>query len=462
MSTSRDFGQLRSILNAPPSPQALADLIRTSERLRILGTPVEALRTYIDDHARTWRERSPTAFVWNPGDWSFTWAQALRLSEDKIDKFLTSTPAWAGCIKALDMGTTGKVEVAGRSHYVRFLSHVRQPQITQLDHRGELAPMMPLLEDLNQTAIDHIGLDSTLLDADPMSHVANAIIASKLAHLSIRAGSQLDLSPFEVIGDCALESLHIERCQIEGFAALGDSGALKGLKTLSLTGTRLRDREFIGALKGGSPESLTHLNITGNTLTDSAFEVFDAGSKLDKLVMLVARAGNSTNFSGAWNTLGEDGVKLLASGDVLGRLTHLSLGLNRMGSRAALRLFGADAPRMEALDLIGCHIGNRALELLAKRQTWTNLSMLLLQKNKIADSGFCALVRSPVFANVRVLDVSSNEITRAGLDALATSPHTGSLTHLMMAGNKLPKGAIKAFLNTELGQRLEFFHPTPL
>jgi hypothetical protein len=105
-------------------------------------------------------------------------------------------------------------------------------------------------------------------------------------------------------------------------------------------------------------------------------------------------------------------------------------------------------PRLEALALPNCSIGDGGLRLLADARSMRELRELDLTKNEIRAKGIEALAKSPHLGELRRLVLTHNRPGVEGVRALARSVHVTKLEHVDVSFTML-----LAYHTTELSQR---------
>lgn len=118
------------------------------------------------------------------------------------------------------------------------------------------------------------------------------------------------------------------------------------------------------------------------------------------------------------NDLGDEEVETLVSSPSLTSLTMLLLWCNRVGDAAVAALAHAELPQLNRLDLSGNSVGDEGITVLARSPLLGRLRLLDLTNNRVGDPGALALAASPHAAGLGWLDLSKNPIGPAGQSAL--------------------------------------------
>lgn len=99
--------------------------------------------------------------------------------------------------------------------------------------------------------------------------------------------------------------------------------------------------------------------------------------------------------------------------------------------------------------------GTKGLATLLASKYWPKLEALRLPNCSIGDAGAKLLAKAASLDELRELDVSHNELLASSVVALAGSPHLAQLTSLDLRGNKPGDRGIKALVESPFITRLE-------
>ena len=192
----------------------------------------------------------------------------------------------------------------------------------------------------------------------------------------------------------------------QGLRALADMPQLAQLRELYLDYNRSLSTPGLRAL-ADSPymSNLRHLDLSGNSLNESALKVLINGESLKKLDSLVL----------AGNQIGDGGVEALVRSELLTRMLKrnpaLDLRRNNIGP-VGMRALGASpiVEPMEELNLAINVIGDSGLSVLAQ-SPYLRLKRLIISNNRIGDPGVIDLARSRLPETLEYLDLQENFIT---------------------------------------------------
>ncbi len=208
-----------------------------------------------------------------------------------------------------------------------------------------------------------------------------------------------------------------------------------------------RERELLGQYQDAWEEPLRALGATGvefsrglpDGITISASDFLSHGK------VLFAKAP----IREAWLVgVTAEQITPLANSPHMEKLTHLSLGFNRIGNNGARLL--ANSPHLKNLthlNLFGNVIGDEGVEALASSPHLKNLTHLNLFGNVIHDEGVEALANSPNLKNLVQLSLGLNSIGNNGALSLANSPYLKNLTHLNLFGNVIHDEGAQELVN---------------
>ena len=267
-----------------------------------------------------------------------------------------------------------------------------------------------------------------------------------LSHNSLQEDSVNELvqSPFiRRLTHLTLSHNAIEPAGARAFAAAPN---LAGLTTLALSRAGLHDDGL--RLLAASP------HLTGIRSLDLSFNGFTHHGMRE---MTVWDLPHLTELDLSGNPLRAGGSQLLAAVPAMETLRRLSLQHCRsLGLRAAAAL--ARPPRLRRLvhlDLEGCGVTAKELELLLTALAEAKLVCLRLQSNQLGDLGAEMLAGSPWLARLAELDLSDNRIGNTGAEALLKSPHLKQVSMLKLTYNQIDDPLLQA-LRDRFGTRLRF------
>jgi uncharacterized protein (TIGR02996 family) len=252
------------------------------------------------------------------------------------------------------------------------------------------------------------------------------------------------------------------------FIDLTRCGRFERLKVLDLSSNNLSwwfDVALFGRLLSDAFPQLDTLDLRGNPIDLEGLSELGRYTEHERLRKLYLGHCHLTNaaarhlaeaphLSGlrllmlAGNQIDSAGVSALAGSPELTAVEKLYLGNNPLGVEGAANLVrSALWPRLEALSLFACRIGDAGLVALAESGP-TRLTWLDLAENGVGPAGIASLARSPLAATLTNLDLAGNVIGDAGAQELAESPHLNKLRRLDLQDNDLTDVGVTILANS--------------
>jgi uncharacterized protein (TIGR02996 family) len=140
----------------------------------------------------------------------------------------------------------------------------------------------------------------------------------------------------------------------------------------------------------------------------------------------------------------------------LHRLRRLKPSFDTLGGEGVSLLAGAESmPGLRELDLVGNALGDAGLEALACSPLLGGLERLRLGNNGVGDEGVRMLVGSPFLHRLRSLYLDGNALGDAGVQALADCPGLAGLAELVLHGNRSGAEGAWALVHSRRLERLE-------
>ncbi|MEC8557979.1 MAG: hypothetical protein VXZ82_23480 [Planctomycetota bacterium] len=236
----------------------------------------------------------------------------------------------------------------------------------------------------------------------------------------------------------SLESLYLDRLPVA--SAMQDIASLKGLKTLSLRGTGIGDKELL--LLAGLTD-LEVLQVDSTLVGDSGMQAAQEWKNLRELTAqrtLLSDAGlehlaeceqlERLEISGSASTL-PGVIKLLQQEQ--GRTLEESLGV-------VFETEVSDNGKLLSLDLSPVRISDEHVELLKPLQ---DLQWLKMPNNRLSQTGVEALVNLR-FARLQLLNIDGAQIGDAALSVLSK---LDSLRNLHVVGTSVTAEAVQSLRN---------------
>jgi uncharacterized protein (TIGR02996 family) len=251
-----------------------------------------------------------------------------------------------------------------------------------------------------------------------------------------------------------------------GARALCESPHVRGVRELDLRDTRLRIAEASQLGNTSALPALERLRISWNQLHDAGPEALLAGRLRERVKELdlaraqmgprgaaaVARCASLERLSLVDNRIGDEGARRLTTAG-LGKLTHLDVAANRIGTEALAGLLTADGlPALTHLNISGnpADAGLYALTPAARLH-----GRLRLALPTINDLPHEALAGSPLVAACAGLELPSWGFWLEHVEALAASPSASGLRSLTVVGHAVRRASLEALAGSPHLARLE-------
>ena len=187
---------------------------------------------------------------------------------------------------------------------------------------------------------------------------------------------------------------------------------------------------------------LTHLNLGLCRLGDDGIAALAASPHLEHL----------TDLDLLGNDLTAPAMRALARGN-LRRLSWLRLHQNKLDDAAMQELAAGNLP-LQLLDVWRNEIAGDGVTALTAMSSWSDLHTLNLGSNPIGPAGAQALVDAPTPGNLRSLALGWCDLGAEGAQILSRA--TGlQLSHLDLRGDKLQNEGVQAIAETALVGTLE-------
>jgi hypothetical protein len=226
-------------------------------------------------------------------------------------------------------------------------------------------------------------------------------------------------------------TLNLGNCGIDAFNlawVLHELRSLKGIRCLMLGDNSIGDEGLKLLAAAEMLQSLPILNLQNNRITAVGAKALCAVMHLDEL----------TSLHLAGNQIGDDGAKAISNATHLDKLISLNLNGNQIGRVGATALAAAThLDKLTSLHFGGNQIGADGAKALAAAAHLDKLTSLDLGGNQIGDDGAIALAAATHMDKLTSLDLGGNQIGSDGAIALAAATHLGKLTSLNLGGNQI-------------------------
>lgn len=429
-----DFGELRSIAQAPYNDRSWELLVRSLNQWRDHERLVDVVLPYLSAHIARWPSQDRLAiqswwFADEAGQLialhpAFALANAITLRPDSVAHalLLLEDPA----LEAMRWITLDL-----------SLAKPTQAQLFELFERESLSKVTGLyiwnasLSGPSLLALADCPWLGRLVELDLSFNDAGDELADAIARSSINTLRTLRLSDNNISEDGALvlaQSPKLSELSSLSMASnpLGAQGfeallALESLRSLDLRhiGLRSSAASQLGALNPA--RTLQDLNLSGNLIEEPGALALVGNPDLVSLKKLeLIRAGLTPRSALA-----------LASVAHLNALTHLHLGHNHIADEGVIAIAASEAlERLEELSLHHTELGDKALKALCQSPHMRKLETLSLSDNHITDQGILDFAAHSELLALTRLDLSGNPLTDKSAVALADYIFTTNLIKL--------------------------------
>ena len=440
MNDSLTFGDLRSALQAPPSPTAWRRVLGTFDALPPEVRQGQAV-AYVQRHLERWpaRLRTLPPLLWRRWSRTLLPPEAMQFvatlhvpktTEALLQSWLDA-PACFVSVKRLVLRHAERLPLF-ETLWERHLQDTLSGFSVQATSDGDDFAMW--LGHCPPAALKTLELQQAQLSAWGGGHLLGNKALGQLQELGLGLNrldflrpEQLKRAPWQAgLGALDLSGSYPECVGLGGFGALAmaKAGIFDALHTL-----RLSNSELHAAPQKFEPEhwpALTHLEAMNNRLAGAQVaHLIDAlpTSRIQRLNLgrnPLGGPGAAALIATPWpalETLNLDDARLgqadfeaLTLAKTLPRLRHLSLGMNDL----------AGAPLQEEGGILG------------------TLASLHANSSRLGDDDLYRLTRAlPEDAPLRELSLALSHLTARSLDILASSPLTQSLESLTLSHNRL-------------------------
>jgi uncharacterized protein (TIGR02996 family) len=319
------------------------------------------------------------------------------------------------------------------------------------------SPLLAHLTDLNGSRI--------VRRPEDIARLAGWTGLARLRGLRLNAGWRAesglrDLAASPHVAGLRRLELHLVPADPEVLAAIGSSGSLAGLESLTVLGGSRADEDLASPFADTFDlPALVTLSL-GVAVSRRAAEALASRPALATLRSL------SLPNCGLWaeavrpllasphlarlhtldlsrNGLGNAGAATLAGATFAASLVSLNLNGDQIGPDGVRALAAADFPRLRVLRLGGNPIGPAGACLLAAARWREGLRVLSLPGCGIDDTGAAELMAGPA---LRELDLANNQLTADAVRMLAATPSLRWLRRLDLSGNRIGPSGTAALL----------------
>lgn len=301
-----------------------------------------------------------------------------------------------------------------------------------------------------------------------------------------------------------LEFSHIRSLENSDIVKILSHSELNNLTGLELRGRTLEAQDLERILNSSGIYKLTHLNLRWNRLNNDALEILEESSKFDTESIKILNLGNNpmssnrvTEFllSGEFTELEKltlDGtaygmggmsefvemiqsdavkgisslslqdtslnaryIQVIAESENLSELERLYIGFNRLSRRAFRWLGSSEFINLKHLSLPGATFGRAGSPLreISEGESFENLEVLDLSKNRWVNENFDYLLNSEFLPNLRVLELQNTSLTGENLNRLVHSEVTDQIEVLDLSENELGNEGARIIANgNDFGQ----------
>lgn len=260
-----------------------------------------------------------------------------------------------------------------------------------------------------------------------------------------KAATLTDLETLDLTGPGYYESYYDNPLiDLAGMEALAEWKGLKSVRSLSLTGSDVRNEGLRRLLQSPHAAGLKSLSLRGGRLDGAAMAEFANANK--KLKLETLDLGE--------NILSDSGAEHLAAAECLSNIKNLRIDRCEIPEVDAVH-FAEKASFVEGLRILEAghnHFGNATLKVLLERAS-TTLHSLGLRNNTLTNEGVALLADLPASNMLLELDLGENALTSTSAKVLGATENLLRLLVLRIGDN--PKLGYKAFAASPLGQRLK-------
>lgn len=420
--SSSSFGELRSLLQGPPSASRWEALGRWFQRAELEATARDAALSYASDHLKRWPDAYRIATFCDPA------ARALHAQPLSLLKILH--------LDAL----TPRVANTWRSAPLAQLCalHLGADIAAYGPRRGIFEPPM------------HLSDGPYLIKPGRLN--ALATFMQQRAWPSLRelwiSGAALSFADLESLMP-ARSPAPSWLSQLERFAMpynlLRDEGChwlsrleLSALRSLNLTENELSPLALKALCRAPWWSQLHSLEMSHNPIADALVEVLGHAQSSTQLRALSLRSGS----------LGAAGLARLVEllSDRLSGIEHLDLLNNDLAEAPALMtlLSGVSQSSLKSLQLGRVQLGLDQLEVLSRSLHWSSLEALGLRSSWLSVPGAELLAMASSFESLQVLDLGHCALGASGAEALGAAPWLHQLTRLSLGSNHIEARGLDA------------------
>lgn len=437
---STHFAELRSLLNAAPSPASWERICRILEEAPWPQAQQELL-PYASAHLERW----PDALRVMPARWL-----APRAPQSEIS-----------CL-------------------ARALTF-RGPRLTIQDAQRMLANQLPT--HISQLTLSNLSCEERALEALFKPHLWPKLRVLNLARSSLSAHNVHAIAAHPLSQRLISLDLRGAGLGAKGLELLAQGQQLEALAHLNLAANRLSERDLEGLFAAQSLPQLQHLDLSDNALTQAPLAPLINQQRHMQLTTL--RIGGPINMSAtldalkrhAWTGLerlclshaqldSATFTRLLNSPSLAGLralelvlvslqdysfltqpghpLAELKLHRARLDKEAMAALSGPRWAALQRLDLSGCAFDEAALMAWTQRRPHAQLERLSLASTSTHDQALRALLRAGHLDHIIALDLSNTKISDELIAEFAASPILGNLQELKLGGTLITDAGKRA------------------
>jgi len=227
-----------------------------------------------------------------------------------------------------------------------------------------------------------------------------------------------------------ITSLNLDSLVDEDVNALKLGPYFQQLKKLDLSSNKLSisDRSILELTSNNSIRNLTHLDLYMNSIGNEGVKLIATCENMRNLAVLNLR----------FNRLDGEALKYIAESEVMSNLVDLDVGHNRIEMGVKYLLNSPLLSKLTSLNLRCSFISDDMLEG-SSFQFLTNLTYLDMMRNSIGDHSVKIISECPSLSNLTTLRLSNTLIGNSSVSILSKSKHLTHLKHLDLDDTKSRK-----------------------
>lgn len=421
------FGELRSLLQGPPSASRWEALWRWFERAQLQPHERSEALSYARDHLKRWPDLYRVASFCDPAPSTALESPLSLLKVLHLDALTSkAAQAWQDApleqLHALHLGADIAAIAGPRCGLFEAPMHLSDGPY--LIKPGRLKALAALIQQRAWSSLRELWISGAALrldDLEPLTLKPPSTMSwlERLEHLERLA------MPYN--------SLRAEGCS--WLSRL----ALPALRALNLTENELSPIALKALSRAPWWSQLRELEMSHNPSADALVELLTLDASPSRQLRALSLR------SGALTASGLEQLVTLRS-DQLSSLEHLDLLNNDLAEAPALMtlLAGTSSSSLKSLQLGRVQLGLDQLETLSRSMHWTHLEALGLRSSWLSIPGAELLAAASSFESLRVLDLGHCALGASGAEALSAAPWLNQLTRLSLGSNHIMASGLDA------------------